>query len=768
VAAGLDASPRWLDSQYLYDAQGSALFERITEQPEYYQTRTEDALLARHAGRIRELAGDVTLVELGSGTSTKTRRLLDAWTSRGPCRYIPVDVSLETLAGACRELIRRYPQLSIEALAASYQRALPVLPQASPMLLAFLGSSLGNLGQHGQSEFLGLIADSLRAGDLLLVGLDYAHDSRALEAAYADAAGWTERFTRNLFARMNRELHTDIPVEAVEHVAFYNPRCERIEIYAGFDREVCFRIPLLDRSFRIARGERIRTEVSYKYRPEMASAAVERYGFRLEWTQSDERNRFGLFMWKKRLAAPVRTPVRLHWRSMVDQVRRRTFEMVAPLSEADLMRQHSPLMSPIVWDLGHVASFEKLWLVRRLGDDGRDEGGEAAPGAVESDGCSDDGEDEEEGEGLERMYDPLVTPRAQRQDLPLPTAAETRRAMDEVRRQVYQALARKGNGPTPAGDEGGLLSGGFVVHMVAQHEAQHQETILQAIALREDLPYLPPFIEEVPPPPVAPAPPEPSVLVPGGPFSMGTDDRFWAYDNERPAHLVDVPPFRIDVTPVTNARYLQFMEDGGYRRRELWSDEGWRWRESERAEAPRHWRREARRWVAVVFGRPRPVDPGRPVVHVSWYEASAFARWAGQRLPTEAEWEKAAAWDLAHGVSRRYPWGDEPPDASRANVDQRGLEPQPAGSYLAGRSPYGCLQMLGDVWEWTSSPFLPYPGFVAYPYRQYSEIFFGDRYRVLRGGSFATAAIVARNTMRNWDFPERRQIFAGFRCAQDV
>ena len=337
--------------------------------------------------------------------------------------------------------------------------------------------------------------------------------------------------------------------------------------------------------------------------------------------------------------------------------------------------------------------------------------------------------------------------------------------MDEVRRQVYQGLARK---LRPEQPDSPLLEGGFVVNMVAQHEAQHQETMLQAIALREDLPYLPAFIEESRPAPVASGLVEANVLIPGGAFVMGTDDRAWSYDNERPGHLVDVPSFRMDVAAVTSGRYLEFIQDGGYRRRELWSDEGWRWRESERAEAPRHWRRESRRYITLVFGRPVPLDSARPVVHVCWHEANAFARWAGKRLPSEAEWEKAAAWDVARGVSRRYPWGSEAPDATRANVDHRCLEPRAAGSYLQGRSPYGCLQMLGDVWEWTASPFLPYPGFVAFPYRQYSEIFFGQSYRVLRGGSFATAAIVARNTMRNWDFPERRQIFAGFRCAQDV
>jgi iron(II)-dependent oxidoreductase len=762
VAAGLDASPRWLDSQYLYDASGSSLFERITEQPEYYQTRTEDGLLARHAGRIREIAGDVALVELGSGTSTKTRRLLDAWAARGQSRYIPVDISLETLASACRDLSRRYPRLSIEAVAASYERALPLLPQASPMLLAFLGSSLGNLGRHGQREFLGLLADNLRPGDLLLVGLDFAHDAGTLEAAYADAAGFTARFTRNLFGRMNRELGSDIPVDAVKHVSFYNPQYQRIEIYADFRQEVCFRIPLLDRSFRIARGERIRTEVSHKYRPEAVSAAVERYGFRLEWRETDERQRFGLFLWRRRAASVSgQAAPRLRWMSMLDSVRRRTLDIVAPLGEADLMRQHSPHMSPIVWDLGHVASFEHLWLVRRLAEKRE---GEAAGTGAGGRPPPEPSEQREDGEGLERLYDPLLTPRAERRDLPLPTTAETRRGMDEVRRQAGEVLSRKASA-SPL--DAGLLEGGFVVHMVAQHEAQHQETVLQAIALREDIAYLPTFVDETRPAPVEAVPPEASVLVPAGPFQMGTEDRIWAYDNERPAHSVELAAYRMDVSAVTNRAYLEFMEDGGYRRRELWSDTGWRWRQSERVEAPRHWRREARRWATVVFGHPLPLDLHRPVVHVSWHEANAFARWAGKRLPTEAEWEKAAAWDVGRGLSRRYPWGSDSPDRTRANLDQRCLEPQPAGTFPDGRSPYGCLQMLGDVWEWTASAFLPYPGFVSYPYREYSEIFFGDGYRVLRGGSFATAAIVARTTMRNWDFPERRQIFAGFRCAQD-
>jgi len=394
-------------------------------------------------------------------------------------------------------------------------------------------------------------------------------------------------------------------------------------------------------------------------------------------------------------------------------------------------------MSPLVWDLGHVAHFEGQWLLRQQG--------------VETPGD----------ESLDAIYDPQRTPRAQRDRLPIPDLATTRAYLDEMRAQTRRQLEviERGRGP--------LAEQGMVVQLVAQHEAQHQETMLQAIALREDLAYQPAFLERRALPSGGRLT-ERSVLVPAGPFLMGTDDRVTAYDNERPAHEVDLPAFRIDVAPVTNGEYLAFMQDGGYRRRPLWTEEGWRWREEVAAEAPVHWRPDKDGWRAMVFGRPVPIDPECPVVHVSWYEADAYARWAHKRLPTEAEWEKAAAWDAGRHTSRRYPWGDRPPEPDRANLDQRRLTPVSVGSFPKGRSPYGCLQMLGDVWEWTDTWFDGYPGFEAFPYREYSEVFFGQKYRVLRGGSFATSALVARNTFRNWDFPERRQIFAGFRCAESA
>jgi iron(II)-dependent oxidoreductase len=746
VARGLDARPRRLDASYLYDATGSALFERITEQPEYYLTRAEDRMLTQHAIAIREAAGASTLLELGSGASLKTQRLLDAWGLAGPVSYVPVDVDVQAIEQACAALRRRYPDPSLVALrgvAATYERALGRPRGPEKMTIIFLGSSLGNLGWHEYPAFCELVAAALRPGDHFLVGVDLVKDPARIEAAYNDANGVTAAFTRNLFTRMNRELHTCIPPAAIEHVAYYDAERERVEIFAEAKEEFSIRVSALGREFRVARGERILTEVSQKFRPEAFIATVERFGLQLSW-QARESDEFGLFLFEKPTHSLVRAhePARIAAElALLSAERARTLQIIAPLSKDDLTRQHSKLMSPIAWDLGHIGQFEEDWLMPAE--------------ATRSEAAA--------------LYDARATPRAERSRLPLPTLPELWQRVGSVRQQVEQRLVGA------AGAESALTTalpaGEFSLPLVIQHEAQHQETILQAISLRADLPYRPSFAQNATPQNAAYAGAE-RVLIPGGPFVMGTDDRAWAYDNERPAHEVTVPSFWLGRAPVTNREYLAFVASGGYRERRSWSDAGWAWLQSERAHAPAHWRLSRAGdpgslagWRALVFGRLEPLHPNGIVVHVSWFEADAYARWAGGRLPSEAEWEKAAAWDPIKGVSQRFPWGNAAWNGAFANLDQERLEPARANAYPEGRSAYGCLQMLGDVWEWTDTWFDRYPGFESFPYAEYSEAFFGTGHRVLRGGSFATRAVVARNTFRNWDLPERRQIFAGFRCA---
>jgi iron(II)-dependent oxidoreductase len=301
--------------------------------------------------------------------------------------------------------------------------------------------------------------------------------------------------------------------------------------------------------------------------------------------------------------------------------------------------------------------------------------------------------------------------------------------------------------------------------MIAQHEAQHDETMLITHQIRAGVPVL-----AAPPPGghdqggALPA----EVLVPGGTFTMGTSTEPWALDNERPAHPVDVPAFFIDTAPVTCGAYQEFIADGGYDDPRWWTAAGWEHRQLAGLSAPLYWSRDGGQWLRRVFGVAEPVSPREPVVHVCWYEADAYARWAGRRLPTEAEWEKAARFDPASRTSRRYPWGNEDPRPRHANLGQGFLRPAPAGSYPDGAAPSGARQLIGDVWEWTGSDFLPYPGFKAWPYREYSEVFFGPEYKVLRGGSFAVSPVACRGTFRNWDYPIRRQIFSGFRTARSA
>jgi iron(II)-dependent oxidoreductase len=360
---------------------------------------------------------------------------------------------------------------------------------------------------------------------------------------------------------------------------------------------------------------------------------------------------------------------------VLERARERTEALLEPLSDEQLTRQISPLQSPLVWDLAHIGHFEELWLLRRAG--GRDA---IAP-------------------EYDDVYDAFAHARRDRSRLPILAPDAARAYVSEVREAVLELLAE-----VSFDDGDPLLERGFVVGMVAQHEFQHGETMTQTLALA-GLPGLAPEG-----PPVARA--SGDVAVPGGEFTLGSTDA-WAYDNERPAHAVDLPPFLLDRSLVTNAEYAAFVDAGGYRDRDVWSDEGWAWREAERADGPLAW-------------VPRP-PPRAPVQHVSFHEADAYARWFGKRLPTEAEWEKAAktvAGELEH--------------------------------------------MTGAVWQWTSSFFDGYPGFRAFPYAEYSERFFGEEYRVLRGGSWCTDPLVARPTFRNWDLPQRRQIFSGLRCARDA
>lgn len=430
--------------------------------------------------------------------------------------------------------------------------------------------------------------------------------------------------------------------------------------------------------------------------------------------------------------------LRTHLAQELTRVRTRSAGLTtAILDDQELLAQHSRLMSPLVWDLAHVGNYEELWLLR------------AAAGI------------EPMRPEIDDLYDAFEHPRDTRPTLPLLTAAESTGYLDLVRRKVLDTLQRarfEGAGP--------LLDSAFVYGLVLQHEHQHDETMLATHQLRRGTPVL--DLDADPSAPAATHALPAEVPVPAGTFIMGTSDDPWAYDNEKPAHEVHVPQFWIDTTPVSVAAYREFVDAGGYEDERWWTSAGWQWRCRSGKRAPAYWVADERGWARRRFGRLEALPDAEPVQHVCWFEADAYARWAGRRLPTEAEWEKAASWDEQCGAKRRFPWGDEPPGDEHANIGQRRYRPAPVGSFPAGASPCGALQMLGDVWEWTSSGFESHPGFRSFPYEEYSQVFFGGDYRVLRGGSWATDALATRTTFRNWDHPIRRQIFSGFRTARDA
>jgi gamma-glutamyl hercynylcysteine S-oxide synthase len=422
---------------------------------------------------------------------------------------------------------------------------------------------------------------------------------------------------------------------------------------------------------------------------------------------------------------------------LLERTRRRTLDLIEPLTEDALNAVHDPLMSPIVWDLGHIANFEELWIVQNAGGQ--------RPLREE----------------LGTIYDPFTAPRRERGGLAYLSSEECFAYMEAVRERSLACIEQ-----ADLSDETNpLRARGYVYDLVARHEQQHSETILQTLQIMTTERYEPERSIQFP---AAGETSSEMLLVEGGPFEMGASPDWFAYDNERPQHVRELGSFWIDALPVTNGQMREFIEDGGYERRELWSEPGWQWKQTGRVKLPRYWHEERGNFFVRSFGTVEPMDAGLPVCHLSWYEADAYARYAGKRLPSEAEWEKAASWDEASGTKHRYPWGDERPSTAMANLDQLAFGTAPAGSYASYPSPYGAQQLMGDVWEWTSSGFDAFEGFRPFPYPEYSEPFLGGPFKVLKGGSWATQPGAVTTAFRNWDYPERRQIFAGFRCAQDA
>jgi L-histidine Nalpha-methyltransferase len=625
VLRGMEAYPRQFEPRWLYDSSGSEIYERITEQPEYYPTRTEDRLLARHADEIRSLVGDVAVVELGSGSSTKTRHILDAWVAQGPSRYVPIDISRAAVSDACSTLAEAYPTLQLEGIASTYARGVELIRDLGPRMVLFLGSTIGNMGPEETQTFLEMISDSLAPGDWFLLGVDLVKSTETLEAAYDDAAGWTASFFGNLAARINTELEATLPLEAVRMVSYYNVALSRVEMYLAFDEACELQVGPLKKRYRIAAGEQILAEISRKFEVENVASNAARFDLSLERRFVDEEHPFAVLLFQR--VASAQTPIDGRTRQL-RQARTRLRELVEvmPSSEA---------AADVDWD-----------------------------------------------------------------DF------------------LSMALA--------------------------------QERLLERIQADATIVYSPPFQERPPTRPMR-SPVGEYCFVPGGQSWMGDDD----LDFDGPRHQVELAPYHIGSAPVTNGEYLMFVLGGGYQNRALWTEAGWKARVEGAWVAPAHWTLRQGLWRSSWFGHDLALDPLRPVLMVSAHEAEAYARWVGKRLPSEKEWEKAAAWDAGFAVSHRWPWGAAEAGPTRVNLGQRVMAATAVGSYPEFRSFYGCHQMIGDAWEWTSSAAIPYPGSSAQ----------ARPGRVLRGGSFASATASVGNARREASPPSTRTRFTGFRLA---
>lgn len=413
----------------------------------------------------------------------------------------------------------------------------------------------------------------------------------------------------------------------------------------------------------------------------------------------------------------------------VRDARRRTLELVADLTDEQLLGPRLSIVNAPLWELGHVAWFHEKWVLRHA--HGRS--------PLRADG--------------DALYDSAAIPHDTRWDLPLFTRAATLAYMRDVQAHVLDVL----------GGAELTRETAYFAQLAVFHEDMHGEAFAYT---RQTLGYpAPGFCRLTPRPHGGPLPGD--VRVAGGRFLLGARrGSAFVFDNEKWAHVVELRPFAIARAPVTQAEFAAFADGGGYQRRELWGTAGWRWRTSAGADQPVYWRRTGGGWERRDFDRWLPLEPHLPVCHVNWYEAEAYCRWAGRRLPTEAEWEAAAAGeDIVSGCPSRFPWGDTEPDKRRASLDGTWGGRADVAAFPEGDSACGCRQLFGNVWEWTASDFLPYPGFEADPYREYSEPWFGT-HKVLRGGCWVTRGRLLRNTWRNFYTPDRRDVWAGFRtCA---
>jgi dimethylhistidine N-methyltransferase len=747
VRAGLSAHPKRLPSRWLYEGAGSKLFELITELDEYYPTRAERAILAEHAKEIVLLSGARTLIEHGSGTSEKTKLLLDAFYDVDQLdAFVAMDAVDHAMQGSIDELAARYPQTEVSGVTADFDADLSDVSAGPGRLLLFLGGTIGNLGPTERARLLRRFANSLADGEHLLLGADLVKDPGRLVAAYDDAQGVTAAFEKNVLEVINANLGADFDLGQFDYVARWDERAEVVDMVLRSIGAQDVTIPSLGLSVHFDDGEELRTEISAKFHPAGVTQELAVAGFDVVGQWQDAAGDFALTLARKERGQPsvgVRRggerseePSRAAPAASLQsyrEVRAATEGLARPLSPEDQTIQSMPDVSPTKWHRGHVTwFFEQFALIpHRSGYRAMDEGYLYLFNSYY--------------EGAGRRH-----ARGERGLLSRPGVVE----ITSYRETVDEAM----EGLLTAGPS---REGSALIELGLHHEQQHQELIVMDIKHVLGVNPLAPSYSPRPPlaSPVRAVQSLGWVAHPGGLVEIGADSPSdttgamdftcgFVFDNESPRHRVWLEPFAVADRLVTAGEWLQFIEDGGYHRANLWLSDGWAVNQTERREAPMYWSKGSEGWEIFTLHGREPVTSNEPVVHVSYYEADAFARWAGARLPTEVEWEAIAA------------------AAPLPEIKPIALHPRPASPARFEGEP---RQLFGEAWQWTSSAYLPYPRFEPLKgvVGEYNGKFMVGQH-VLRGSAAITPPGHARVTYRNFFPPAARWPFTGVRLARDI
>ncbi|MGC2485120.1 MAG: ergothioneine biosynthesis protein EgtB [Acidimicrobiales bacterium] len=746
VRDGLGSTPKSLPSRWLYEGAGSELFDSITELDEYYPTRSERAILSEHAADIVLLSGASQVIELGSGTSEKTKLLLDAFDEVNRLRsFTAMDAAAQTLQESVTQLAVQYPRTDVSGVVADFNDAPERVPPGPERLLVFLGGTIGNLTPADRGQLLAGFAGLLDVGEHLLLGTDLVKDPSRLLAAYDDSLGITAAFEKNILAVINENLGASFDADLFEYVARWNPQSETIEMSLRSLEVQDTEIRDLDLTVHFDRDEEVRTEISAKFHLEGVTKELSSAGFDVVRQWTDGPGDFAVSLAQKtsgrtvirrtqeteRADSPSNdslTPSIESYRA----VRAATEALAQALTAEDQTIQSMPDVSPTKWHLGHVTwFFEQFALMPHN------------PGYRAMD---------DHYLYLFNSYYESVGRRHARGErglLSRPGVVE----IATYREVVDDAMAQR--------FESGLApDASALVELGLHHEQQHQELILMDIKHVLGVhPFSPRYSPvEVVAPHLLTSESVGWVTHPGGLVEIGAHrpsdstgamdfSHGFVFDNESPRHTVWLESFAIADRLVTAGEWLEFMEDDGYRRADLWLADGWAVNQAEHREAPLYWSRGSDGWgVFTLYGR-NPVRLDEPVVHVSYFEADAFARWAGVRLPTEAEWEVLAAAAPA-------------PECNAIALHPRSAQRAQFQGELR--------QLYGEAWQWTSSAYLPYPRFepLKGSVGEYNGKFMVNQH-VLRGSSAVTPPGHARPTYRNFFPPGARWPFTGVRLAKD-